>query len=105
MDERQFCPADAASRHTLSARREALAPETFSSRGQQASTAMSDPYRERPEELARFYARRMAEGFGPNLDRRLTWAIRDAGAALDRRRVRFWESVRALADGEYARRR
>lgn len=69
---------------------------------------MSDPYdayKERPQELARFYARRMAEGFGPNLDRRLAWAIRDADAALDRRRVRFWESVRALADGDSARRR
>ena len=65
---------------------------------------MSDPYQERSEELARFYAGRMAAGFGPNLDRRLAWAIRDAGVAFDRRRVRFWERVRALADRESARR-
>jgi hypothetical protein len=60
---------------------------------------MSDPYQERPEELAQFYALRMTEGFGPNLDRRLAWAIRDARAVLDRRRLRFWESVRALTHG------
>ncbi len=65
---------------------------------------MSDPYQERPEELARFYARRMAEGFGANLDRRLSWAIRDADVALDRRRVRFWESVRTLAPRDHERR-
>jgi hypothetical protein len=66
---------------------------------------MSDLYQERPEDLARFYALRMAEGFGPNLDRKIAWAIRDARVALDHPRLRFWEHVGALARGEDRQRR
>jgi hypothetical protein len=65
---------------------------------------MTDLYHERPEELARFYAARMAQGFGANHDRKLGWTIRDAQAAGDWPRVRFWERVRVTARGEDARR-
>jgi 4-hydroxyphenylpyruvate dioxygenase-like putative hemolysin len=56
---------------------------------------MSDIYEERPGELAQFYAQRFAEGFGPNAARKLGWTVRDAEAAGDRRRARFWGDVRA----------
>jgi hypothetical protein len=55
---------------------------------------MSDIYEQRPEELAGFYAARFAQGFGPNAERKLGWTIRDAEAAGDRRRARFWAQVR-----------
>lgn len=58
---------------------------------------MADIYRERPEELARFYAERMGEGFGPALPRKLGFAIRDARQDGDRARCRFWERVREIA--------
>lgn len=58
---------------------------------------MADLYDEQPEQLARFYAERMEQGFGPNLGRKLEWTIRDAEAAGDRRRVKFWEQVRNAA--------
>jgi hypothetical protein len=57
---------------------------------------MSDIYYERPEELARFYAARLRQGFGPNAERKLGWTIRDADAGDDRRRARFWSRVREL---------
>lgn len=58
---------------------------------------MADIYDERPEELARFYAERMARGYGSAIHRKLDWTLRDAGSDSDRRRVRFWERVRHAA--------
>ena len=58
---------------------------------------MADAYDEQPEQLARFYAERLKEGFGANLWRKLEWTIRDAEAAGDRRRVKFWDQVRQAA--------
>lgn len=58
---------------------------------------MADAYVERAEELARFYAERMSAGFGPALERKLGWIIRDAETAGDRRRARFWQQVQNIA--------
>lgn len=55
---------------------------------------MTDVYDANPDELARFYAERIAAGFGPSAARKLDWNIRDAQAAGDRRRAAFWETVR-----------
>ena len=55
---------------------------------------MPDPYDNAPEELARFYAEKMARGFGPGVGHKVNWNIRDAKAAGDRRRAEFWELVR-----------
>ena len=54
----------------------------------------SDRFDQHPAELATFYAEDMARDLGPAMERHLEWKIRDARAAGDRRRVRFWESVR-----------
>ena len=61
---------------------------------------MADRYHDQKEALARFYAERMSEGFGPAVMRKLGWTIRDADAAGDRRRAQFWERVRAIAAAE-----
>ncbi len=58
---------------------------------------MTDIYFQDSDALARFYAERIKRGFSGNLERKLQWTIRDARAAHDRRRVRFWEEVRAIA--------
>jgi hypothetical protein len=58
---------------------------------------MTDAYYENSDELARFYAERMAKGFGPSTERKLGWNIRDALAVGDRRRAAFWERVREFA--------
>ncbi len=58
---------------------------------------MADIYFADPEALARFYAERMREGFGPAIERKLAWTLRDAEAAGDRRRQRFWQQVRDAA--------
>jgi hypothetical protein len=58
---------------------------------------MADTYYEAPDDLARFYAEKMAQGFGPSTERKLQWNIRDALAAGDRRRAQFWERVREHA--------
>ncbi len=55
---------------------------------------MADIYDERPDELARFYAERMARGYGPAIGRKLDWTLRDARHDGDGRRVRFWQRVR-----------
>lgn len=56
---------------------------------------MADPYFEPEETLVQVYAERMSEGFGPAVERKLGWTIRDAEAAGDRRRARFWQKVGA----------
>lgn len=58
---------------------------------------MADIYFEDPEALARFYAERMQQGFGPAIERKLAWTLRDAEAEGDRRRRRFWQQVREAA--------
>jgi hypothetical protein len=58
---------------------------------------MADIYLAQSEALARFYAERMSEGFGPALPRKLGFAIRDADRDGDRTRRRFWERVRDIA--------
>jgi hypothetical protein len=55
---------------------------------------MTDSYFENPERLARTYAERLSAGFGPAAERKLAWTLRDAEAAGDRRRYRFWLLVR-----------
>lgn len=55
---------------------------------------MADIYFENPESLARTYAERLSAGFGPAAERKLGWTLRDAEAAGDRRRCRFWQQVR-----------
>jgi hypothetical protein len=55
---------------------------------------MADPHFEQEAALVQFYAERMSEGFGPAVERKLDWTIRDAEAAGDRRRARFWQKVR-----------
>lgn len=55
---------------------------------------MDDAYYSKPDELARFYAKKMAQGYGPAAERKLGWDIRDARNAGDRRRAEFWERVR-----------
>ena len=54
---------------------------------------MADAYFEQPEQLARFNAERMSARFGPALEPKLTSTLREAEAAGDRRRVRFWQQV------------
>lgn len=63
---------------------------------------MADRYHDQQEALARFYAERMSEGFGPAVTRKLGWTIRDAEAAHDRRRAQFWMRVRDIAKAEPA---
>lgn len=63
---------------------------------------MADRYDDQKEALARFYAERMSEGFGPAVMRKLGWTIRDAEAAHDRRRAQFWARVREIASTEPA---
>jgi hypothetical protein len=63
---------------------------------------MADRYYEQREALARFYAERMSEGFGPAVVRKLGWTIRDAEAAGDRPRAKFWARVREIASAEPA---
>lgn len=64
---------------------------------------MADSYFEDPEGLARLYAERLSAGFGPTVERKLAWTLRDAEAAGDRRRTRFWQQVRdAVRRGEKA---
>ncbi len=58
---------------------------------------MADLYDEQRETLARLYAKRMGQGFGANLRRKLEWTIRDAEAAGDRQRAGFWQQVRQSA--------
>jgi hypothetical protein len=58
---------------------------------------MADIYFQDPGALARFYAARMSEGFGPAVERKLGWTLRDAAAAGDRRRQHFWQQVLAAA--------
>jgi hypothetical protein len=58
---------------------------------------MADIYVQDPEALARFYAERMSEGFGAAVERKLAWTLRDAAAAGDRRRQRFWQQVLTAA--------
>ncbi|HWI27968.1 MAG TPA: hypothetical protein VN668_13425 [Stellaceae bacterium] len=58
---------------------------------------MADPYFEPEETLVQFYAERMSKGFGPAVERKLGWTIRDAEAEGDRRRARFWQKVSAAA--------
>ena len=59
---------------------------------------MADTYDERPDELARFYAERMAHGYGPAIGRKLDWTLRDARYDGDGQRSRFWQRVRSDAD-------
>jgi hypothetical protein len=55
------------------------------------------------KELAAFYARRMADGFGPKAARRAGRKKAEAEAAGDGARARFWESVLRRLGGAGAR--
>ena len=68
-------------------------------------TTMADAYHDDPEKLVRFYAEKIAAGFGPAAGRKLDRDIEEARIAGDRRRQEFWEWVKERVGAGNAPRR
>ena len=68
-------------------------------------TTMADAYHDDPEKLVRFYAEKIAAGFGPAAGRKLDRDIEEARVVGDRRRQEFWERVKERVGAGNATRR